>query len=688
MESVMSKRKNVAIVGHTGSGKSLLLSAFLYNAKVFDRISIKQIDTDPIEEAKGSSVTSHVFSFNWKEDLFTAIDTPGFGDFIADVINAIFVCENVLSVINGVAGVEIQTERTWQIAEDFNRPVMVFVNQLDKERSSFENSVESLKSSFGAKVTPLVLPIGSESDFKGVVDLIKMKAFVYQNGKPSEIPIPDDLKKQADEMRLKMVEDIVESDDSLMEKYLEGQEISSEELIKALINAYKKRLVIPVFCGSAEKNIGIDVLLDYISQIGATPLDCPKYKAKLEDGTEIEVQVTPNEPFCAYNFKTIVDPFVGRVSYIKVIAGTIKPGDSYVNVNRGLTDKFGRLYRAMGKEQVEVEEAISGDIIVLPKLKEGGVGETLAHRDRKIMIIPPAFPEPMFSRSVNPKSKTDIDKISNGLSRLAETDPTFKWEYDPETGETVVSGIGTVHLDTMIERLKTIFGVDVEVGKPKIAYRETITKKVVAEYKHKKQTGGHGQYGHVKIEMEPLPRGAGFEFVDKIFGGAIPKNYIPAVEKGIIEAMKRGSLAGYPVVDVRVTLFDGSYHEVDSSDISFQIAAIQAFRKGMEEAKPVLLEPIMEVEVFCPDEVAGDVIGDITARRGRPQGMEPVGRGMSKIKAEVPLAEMLDFSGRLSGLTSGRGYFTMRFLKYQEVPPNIQEKIVQERKQEREKQNA
>ncbi len=683
MESVMNKRRNVAIVGHTGSGKSLLLSGLLFNAGLVDRITIKNIDTDPIEESKGSSVTSHVFSFDWKGNLFTVIDTPGFGDFISDVINSVFVCENVLTVLNGVAGVEIQTERTWQIAEDFNRPVMVFVNQLDKERSNFENSLASLRSSFNLKMVPLTIPIGSESNLKGVVDLVKMKAYLYQNGKCTETAVPDDLKSKAEEMRLNLVEDIVESDDNLMEKYLEGQEVTSEELAKALVNAYKKRLVAPVLCGSAEKNIGLDVLLDYISELGATPNDCPNYKAKMEDGNEVEVEINPTEPFCAYNFKTVVDPFVGRVSYVKVIAGHLKPGDTYVNVNRGLADKFGRLYRAKGKEQVEIEEAVSGDIVVLPKLKEGGVCETLAHKDRKIIIVPPQFPEPMFSRSVNPKSKADIDKISNGLSRLSETDPTFKWEYDPETGETVVSGLGTVHLDVTIDRLKNTFGVDVEVGKPKIAYRETITKKAIAEYKHKKQTGGHGQYGHVKIELEPLPRGGGFEFVDKIFGGAIPKNYIPSVEKGIVEAMKRGSLAGYPVVDIRVTLFDGSYHEVDSSDISFQIAAIQAFRKGMEDAKPVILEPIMEVEVFCPDEVAGDVIGDITARRGRPQGMEPAGRGMSKIKAEVPLAEMLDFSGRLSGITSGRGYFTMKFSKYQEVPPNIQEKIIQERKQEK-----
>jgi len=339
------------------------------------------------------------------------------------------------------------------------------------------------------------------------------------------------------------------------------------------------------------------------------------------------------------------------------------------------------------RQQVEVEEVGVGDILVLPKLKEGAVGDTLTHRDRRLRIVKPSFPEPMLSRSVHPKSKSDIDKISNGLSRLADSDPTFVWEYDAETGETVISGMGAMHLDVMVERLKKIFGVDVEVGRPKIAYRETITKKAIAEHKHKKQTGGHGQYGHVKIELEPLPRGQGYEFVDRIVGGVIPKNFIPSVDKGIREAMKRGVLAGYPVTDVRVILFDGSYHEVDSSDISFQIAAIQAFKKGMEAANPVLLEPIMEVEVFSPEENAGDVMGEISSRRGRPLGMEPAGRGFTKIKAEVPLAEMLDFSSKLSSLTSGRGYFTMRFQRYEIVPPHIQERIIQERKRELEEQN-
>ena len=679
----VEKKRTVALVGHNGSGKSLLLSSMLATAGVTDRVNLRLIDSDPLEEARGASLSSHVFSFKWGDHQISVVDTPGFGDFVAEVLNAIFVTENIVSVVNATAGVEIQTERTWNMAENMMKPRMVFVNQLDKDRANFDSTLEGLREAFSQKIVPIVIPIGSEASFSGVVDVLKKKAYVYENGK-KEVDIPQELLDKVEELRVTIIEDIVESDDSLMEKYLEGQEIEAEEVLQALKNAYKSMQIAPVLCGSAEKGIGVDILLEKLSELGMNPLESKPVKAVLESGDEVDLSFSEDEPYCLYNFKTIVDPFVGKVSYLKVISGNVKAGASYVNLNRNVSDKFGHIYLPHGKEHVEVEEVSCGDIVVFPKIKEGAVGDTLSHKDRRLKIVSPDFPEPMFSRSVNPKSKSDIDKISNGLSRLSDTDPTFSWEYDPETGETVVYGLGGMHLDVMIERLKSTFGVDVEVGKPKIAYRETITKKTTAEYKHKKQTGGHGQYGHVKIELEPLPRGAGFEFVDKIFGGVIPKNFIPSVEKGIAEAMKRGSVAGYPVVDLRVTLFDGSYHEVDSSDISFQIAAIQAFRKGMEEARPVLLEPVMEVEIFCPDDSAGDVMGEVTSRRGRPSGMEPSGRGMSKIKAEVPLAEMLDFSGRLSAITSGRGYFTMRFAKYQEVPQNIQEKIIQERQREKE----
>lgn len=684
MRRVPAERiRTVVLIGHNGSGKSQILAHVLHKLGVIEKPDTKQIDYDPVEQEKGASFSTHVATIDWKENRFFFIDTPGFSDFLAEVINGIFVVENVVSVVNAVAGVEIQTERTWMLAEDFGKPILVFVNQMDKERANFGNVLAELKERFSRKIVPVVVPIGEAENFRGVADLIKGKAYVQDGGKVQEVPLPDELKS----MRAEHLEDLVEEDEELMMRYLEGEEITSEELLKVLKEGYKKCKITPVFSGSALRGLGIDLLLDYLVDIGVSPLEAKPYRAVLESGEEITVSFSEEEPFCAYVFKSVVDQFVGRITYAKVIAGRLRSGDTILNANKDSQEKVGHVYLPVLRQQVEVEEVGVGDILVLPKLKEGAVGDTLTHRDRRLRIVKPSFPEPMLSRSVHPKSKSDIDKISNGLSRLADSDPTFVWEYDAETGETVISGMGAMHLDVMVERLKKIFGVDVEVGRPKIAYRETITKKAIAEHKHKKQTGGHGQYGHVKIELEPLPRGQGYEFVDRIVGGVIPKNFIPSVDKGIREAMKRGVLAGYPVTDVRVILFDGSYHEVDSSDISFQIAAIQAFKKGMEAANPVLLEPIMEVEVFSPEENAGDVMGEISSRRGRPLGMEPAGRGFTKIKAEVPLAEMLDFSSKLSSLTSGRGYFTMRFQRYEIVPPHIQERIIQERKRELEEQN-
>ncbi len=680
----IDRRRTVALVGHNGSGKSHILSVMLKDRGLIDRVGPKSVDYDPIEQEKGSSISSHAASFDWKDGRVTVIDTPGFGDFIGEVINSVFVSENVVVVLNATAGVEIQTERFWRIADSMGKPILVFVNQMDKERADFEKCIEDLKERFERKIVPIHVPIGSQDSFKGVVDVFSGKAFVYENGKASETEVPSEIAEKVEELKLNSMEDIVELDDELMEKYLEGEEIPQEKILEVLKKGYANGEIVPVLVGSAEKMIGVDLLLDAVFDIGISPFEAKPYKAILESGEEIEVSMKDEEPFVGLIFKAVVDPFVGKLSFVKIIAGSLKSGDSFVNMRKESTEKIGHVYLPVLNKQVEVEEAGAGDVVVLPKLKESSVGDTLVHRDRKLKINLPEYPEPMYSRSVNPKSKQDIDKISNGLARLADSDPTFAWEYDPETQETVISGLGAMHLEVMVEKLKKIFGVDVEIGKPKIAYRETIRKKAIAEHKHKKQTGGHGQYGHVKIELEPLPRGGGYEFVDKIVGGVIPKNFIPSVDKGIREAMKKGVLAGYPVVDVRVTLFDGSYHEVDSSDISFQIAAIQAFKKGMEQANPVILEPIMDVEVFVPDENAGDVMGEISGRRGRPLGMEPAGKGMTKIKAEVPLAEMLDFSNRLSSITSGRGYFTMRFLKYQEVPPNIQEKIIEERKREME----
>ncbi|HCL98578.1 MAG TPA: elongation factor G, partial [Fervidobacterium sp.] len=527
-------KRTVVLVGHNGSGKSTFMVSALNLGGI--PVTKKEIDFDPVEGQRGASINSHVGTFEFEGKQITLIDTPGFSDFIGEVIGSVFVSENVLSVVNATAGVEIQTERTWSLANEMGKPILVFVNQMDKERANFDETLESLRERFETKIVPIVYPIGKESSFRGIVDLISGKAYLYEDGKVREADVPADLKDRVEEVKMSIMEDIVSLDDVLMDKYFAEEQITPDELISALRKGLVERQIVPVLAGSAEKNIGIDFLLRKVIEIGASPLDARPYKAKLDSGDEVEVSASETDPFVGYTFKAVVDPFVGKLSFIKVISGNLRQGDGFNNVTRGTQEKVGHLYFGKGKDTYEVEEVSCGDIVVLPKLKESAVKDTVTHKDRKLTIIPPDYPEPMISKSVTPKSKSDIDKISAGLSRLADSDPTFAWEFDPETAETVISGVGGMHLDVMVERLKNTFGVDVEVGKPKIAYRETVMTKAVSEHKHKKQSGGHGQYGHVKIEIEPAERGAGFEFVDKIVGGVIPRNFIPSVEKGIREA--------------------------------------------------------------------------------------------------------------------------------------------------------
>lgn len=677
-------KRNITLIGHHGSGKSHLVDSLLFNVGLIDRMGIFVTDNEEIEKERKATFSLGVTGLEYKNTIINIVDTPGMPDFHAETVNGIYASENVLLILNATAGMEIQSERFGAVAKELNKGIMVFFNMMDKDRAEYEAALSDIKETFERSPVLLQLPVGAAAEFKGVIDLIEGKVYIYNNGKPQVQEVPEDLKDQYEEARTRMIEDIVETDEELMEKYFEGEEITTEEIKRALKTAYINNQIIPVLFGSALKNIGADRLLEVIVDLGKNPAEGGKWPAQLLSGEEIEIAPVENEPFTGYIFKSVVDPFVGKLTYIKIISGTLKPGDSIVVVDEESTEKVSHILAPNGTKDIELEEASVGDIIKLAKLKKSAVGDTVAHKDRQLKVKLLSWPEPMISKSIHPKSKTDIDKISNGLSRLSESDPTFNWEYDPETGETVISGLGSLHLDIMIDRLKRLFSVDVEVGKPKIAYRETIRKKVVAEYKHKKQTGGHGQYGHVQIEIEPLERGAGFEFVDKIVGGVIPKNYIPAVEKGVKEAMKKGVLAGYPVVDVKVTLVYGSYHEVDSSDMSFQIAASQAFKKGMAEANPVILEPIMDVEIFVPDDNAGDVMGEVTSRRGRPMGMETLGKGTTKVLAQVPLAEMLDFANKLNSITSGRGYFTMKFAGYLETPSDVQQKVIVEREREQE----
>jgi elongation factor G len=687
MENIsVEEKRNVVFIGHHGCGKTHLIDSLLLTENLVEKSGVRLTDSEKIEKERSASFSLGVTGLTKKGKRINIIDTPGMSDFHAAVSNGIFASENAVIVINSTAGMEVQAGRFGTIAKDMGKGLIVFFNMFDKERAEYEETLDEIQTAFERTPVLLQLPIGKAENFKGIVDLIDKKAYIYDeaSGNYSVEEIPGDISDQVEEARTKMIEDIIENEEELMEKYFEGEEITQDELRNTLRKAYINNQIIPITFGSAAKNIGGDPLLDVLVNFGKTPSEADGLDAELSSGEKIKVKFAEDEPFVGYVFKAIVDPFVGKLTFVKVISGSISQGETFLVVNEDSTEKASHIQITTGGEDEEVKEASVGDIIKFAKLKKSKVTDTIAHKDRPLKIVPPVLPEPMLSRSIQAKTKSDIDKISNGLSRLSESDPTFTWEHDAETGETVISGLGGIHLDVMVERLKKLFSVDVEVGKPKIAYRETLKKKVTAEYKHKKQTGGHGQYGHVQMEIEPLERGEGFEFVDKIVGGVIPKNYIPAVEKGVKEAMKNGVVAGYPVVDVRVTLVYGSYHDVDSSDMSFQVAAIHAFKDGMKKADPVILEPIMEAEIFVPDDNAGDVMGEVTSRRGRPLGMEPQGKGLSKISAQVPLSEMLDFSSKLNSLTSGRGYFTMKFSGYQETPSDVQEKIIVEREREEE----
>ncbi|MGC8545082.1 MAG: elongation factor G [Athalassotoga sp.] len=675
----VEKKRVIAFIGHNGSGKTTLCESILFTNKIIERMgSVDQGNTvsdfDPVEIERKTSVNATVLNFEKAEYRYFMIDTPGFSDFIGEVISSVFVADNVCSVLDSSSGVEVQTEKTWRIAQEYNRPSMVFVNDIDKEFSNFDKTVEQFKKLSKKPVVIVNFPLGEGTNLKGIVDVVAQNAHLYSNDKVSVSDVPSEFKERLQKYRTDLVESVVELDESLMEKYLADQPIEAAEISKALSKGYRTGEIVPVLCGSALKRIGINEFIEGIQSFGASPLDNPKMG-------KLDVKPDLSGPFAALIFKVVVDPFIGKLTYAKVLRGQMKGGDTIYNGSTQSTERVNHIYFPMGKKQNEVSDVSVGDIVAVPKLKDSKVGDFLSDPSNQLSVKGIfEFPEPMISKSVKAKNTSEIDKITNGLTRLAESDPTFHMEFNPETGEIVISGIGNVHLEVTLEKLKKNFGVEAELGKPKIAYRETIVKKSNAEYKHKKQTGGHGQYGHVKIELEPLERGKGFEFVDKIFGGAIPKNFIPSVEKGIREGLKGGVLGGYPVDDVRVILYDGSYHEVDSSDIAFQIAAIQAFKIGLQNGNPTLLEPIMSAEIYVPDKYAGDIMGDLNSMRGRIQGMEPSENGYQVIRAEVPLAEILDFSSKLNSMTSGQGYFTMKFSRYEEVPRNLQDKIIQDRK--------
>jgi elongation factor G len=683
--------RNVALVGHGKSGKTSLSEAFLFNGKVTDRLGRVDggdsvMDFDPEERARQLTINTSFHHLSWKKCMINIIDTPGDANFIADTYNSLQIADGALVIVDASSGVQVITEKVWQYLNEFKIPRIIVINKLDRENTDFYNTLENIKKTLRIKPLVMFIPIGKEAGFKGVVDLVKMKGYVFaddSSGNFSENEIPADCKDSATELRQKLIEDIAETKEELLEKYLDGQELSSEEIAGGIKTGIINQSLIPVICGSAMQNTGIKMIMDTMADYLPSPLERAAIEV-IEPKTKEQKTIEPKNdaPLAAYVFKTIADPYAGKLTIFRVFAGTLNADSTLYNAAQKAKEKIGQILQLEGKTQKPAESAITGDIMALAKLKESTTGDTYCDEKNEINFKRIKFPSPVISCALFPKSRGDEDKMSNALARLVEEDPSLILKREDQTKEFILSGMGQIHLDVTIEKLKRKFGVEVETSIPKIPYKETIKGKTKIQGKYKKQSGGRGQYGDCWLEIEPLPRSGGFEFVDKIFGGAIPKNYVPSVEKGVVEAMHEGVLAGYPIVDLKVLVVDGSYHDVDSSDMAFKIAASMGFKKGFMECNPILLEPIMNVEVNVPEDMTGDIIGDLNSRRGRVLGMDQ-GVGGQVVKAKVPKAEMLRYASDLTSITSGRGMFTMEFDHYEEVPAHLSEKIIAAAKTEK-----
>jgi elongation factor G len=688
--------RNVAIIAHSGAGKTSLSEAILFNAGAIDRAGTVEggnttMDFEPEETDRKISVTSAVAYCDWNDTRLNLIDTPGFINFIEDTRGCLRVADGAVVIVSAISGVKAETEKIWRYACEFEVPRIVFVNKLDKEAADFSNAISELEKSFDQEAIPLFIPIGAGESFRGIVDLVAMKAYVYKDGKASETDIPDDLKTVAEDYRKKLVEKIAEADDSLLEKYLEGGEITNEEVMKGIKEASLTRRFIPMACGSATMNIGVTQLMDLMLMCLPTPEEMSRISpirgTNPKDGKEVDRKPVTTDPLTAYVFKTVADPFAGKLSIFRVYSGVLKADSTVLNATSGAKERVGQIFYLVGKKHVPVASVNAGEIAAVVKLKETNVGDTLCEEHHPLVLPKVKFAEPIISYAIAPKTKGDEDKVSIGLHRILEEDPTIRFTRDEESKEMILSGMGQVHLEVALDKLRRKFGVEVAMKAPKIAYRETIKARTRAQGRYKKQSGGRGQFGDCWIEFEPLPRGGGFEFVDKIVGGVIPQQYRPAVEKGIIEKLKEGLIAGYPMVDVKVTLTDGSYHSVDSSEMAFKIAGSMALQKAVLDAKPIVLEPIMKIEVVVPDDTLGAVIGDLNSKRGKVQGVEPQAGGNQKILALVPMAEMLVYANQLQSMTSGRGLYSMEFSHYEELPAHVTQKLIAEREKHKEEEH-
>jgi len=682
--------RNLAVVGHQGTGKTSLVEAMLFAAGAKERMGKVEdgtttTDYDPAEQRRGISISAAVAPVEWKSCKVNLIDAPGYADFIGEVRGALRVADAALVLVAAASGIEVGSENAWDIAAEYELPRILLVNKMDRENAEFASTVQQLRSAFGSRVAPLLVPIGAADTFRGVVDLVRMRALLWNGQQYSEADIPTDMADACASYREQLIEAVAETDDELITKYLEGEPLTDEEIARGLRSGVRQATVFPVLSCAGTKGVGVQAVLDAIVAVAPSPADLPP-AVGVRPGTDQKEVREPREdaPTSALVWKTSADRYVGKLTYFRVYSGVLKSDSHAYNATRDREERIGQLYVMHGERQEAVADIRAGDIGAVAKLVETRTGDTLCDKASPIAYPEIEFPEPVYSVAVTAKTKADEDKMGPALARLAEEDPTFRFHRDTETGQTIISGMGDTHVDVVVEALKRKFGVDLNTSMPRIPYRETIQTTARAQGRHKKQTGGRGQYGDCWIKMEPLPRGAGFEFVDAVVGGAIPRQYIPAVEKGLLEAMERGYLAGYPTVDVRATVDDGSYHAVDSSEQAFKQAAHLAYQACMAKANPVLLEPILQVEITVPEEFMGDVIGDLNTKRGRVQGMESAGHGRQVIRALVPQAEMLRYAIDLRSISRGRGTFKTRVSHYEEVPAHIAQQIIEQAKKEKE----
>ena len=674
--------RNVTLISHGGAGKTSLAEAMLFDAGAIARRGSVEagtawLDYDPDEQRRHHSINLAVASLELDGTRVTIVDTPGYADFQADVVEALAAVDAAVIVVDAAAGVEVGTEAAWLLADARKLPRMVFINKMDRENANYEGTLDALKERFGPRIAPVYLPIGAADSFRGYIDVIEQHATLYEDGKPREVPIPDELRGAEESRREALVEAAAEASDELMEKYLEGEALSDDEIEAAMHKGTREGSVVPVFVGSALKRIGVRELTRMI--VKHVPSAAEAGLRTTVDGRELRPD--PSGPFVAQVFKTVADPFVGRLTYFRAYSGTLHGQGHVYNATRKQEERIGNLLALNGKEQLPLSQVGPGDIAAVAKLVTTGTGDTLVGDRQHAVELPPLeFPAPTLHVSIEPESKADLDKLGQALSRMLEEEPCVRVHREDATGETILTAMGDGHVDVLVDRLKRKFGASVRVGTPRVPYRETIRGSTRIDNKFKRQTGGHGQYGHVVIEFEPNGSGEGFQFGDRIVGGAVPKNYIPAVEKGLREAMAEGVLAGYPLVDFKATLVDGSFHPVDSSEMAFKIAASQALKRAVPEAKPALLEPILDVEVIVPEEFMGDVMGQLTSKRGHVLGSERVA-GMQHLRAHVPQAEMFHYATELRSITQGRGRFTQRLDHYAEVPHSIAERVIGEQKQ-------